>query len=115
MPLAPFAAVTAFAAAAIWAVRGGVAGAPNWRLVVAWAAGVVALNSVAVMVVLVSDTDWDDPSSPSRLGSLGEPSVAATALALSVALALVLRRRAVAYSALAVLPLLVWYWIPAFT
>lgn len=96
-------------------MRGGVTDAPNWRLAVAWAAGVAALHSVAVMVLLVSDTDWDDPSSPNRLGSLGEPMVAAAALAFSVALALVLRRRAVAYLALAVLPLLVWHWIPAFS
>lgn len=114
MPLVPFAAVVVSAGAAIWVLRGGVAAAPNWRLAVAWAAGVAALHSVAAMVILVSDTDWDDPSSPNRLGSLGEPIVAAAALALSIVLVLVLRRRAVAYLALAVLPLLVWFWIPAF-
>lgn len=102
------------AAAAVWAFRGGVAGAPNWWLAVAWTAGVAALHLMSVMVLLWSDTDWDDPSSPNRLGSLGEPMVAAAALALSVSLALVLRRRAVAYLALAILPLLVWHWIPVF-
>ena len=109
------AAVVASAAAAVWALRGGVADAPNWRLAVAWAAGVVALHSAAVMALLVSDTDWDDPSSPNRLGSLGEPMVAAAALALSIVLALALRRRAVSCLALAVLPVLVWHWVPAFS
>ena len=103
----------ASAAAMVWLLRDGAANASNNRLALVWIAGVVALHSFATIVVLVADTDWDDPTSPSRLGAHGEPIVAVASIGLSLALALALRRRAVLYLALAALPLLAFYWIPA--
>ncbi|WP_419925432.1 hypothetical protein [Candidatus Poriferisocius sp.] len=83
-------------------------------MILAWAAGVVALHSAAIMIVWASSTDWDDPDAPSRLGSLGEPFVVVAAMGLSVAFALFLRRSAVLYGGLIALPLLAWYWVPVF-
>ena len=98
----------------VWALRDGAANASNRRLALVWIAGVVALHSLATTVLLLADTDWDDPTSPNRLGALGEPIVAVASIGLSLALALALRRRAVLYLALAALPLLALYWAPAF-
>ena len=101
-------------AAMVWALRDGAANASNRHLALVWIAGVVALHSLATTVLLVADTDWDDPTSPNRLGALGEPIVAVASIGLSLALALALRRRAVLYLALAALPLLSFYWASAF-
>jgi len=111
----PFAAAIAFAAVAmVWALRDGKAEASTGRLVLAWVAGVAALHSAAAITLWAASTDWDDPDAPSRLGSLGEPIVAAAAMGLSVAYALWLRRSAVVYLAFIALPFLAWYWLPAF-
>lgn len=105
----------AFSIVAIIATRRvDVTNASNWRLTVAWVAVVLALHSLATIVLLAADTDWDDPASPNRLGSVGEPVIAVATIVLSIGFALFLRRKAVLYLALISLPLLVWHWLPAF-
>jgi len=111
----PFAAVIAFATIAmVWTLHDGKTDASTGRLILAWAAGVVALQSAATITLWAASTDWNDPDEPSRLGSLGEPIVAVAAMGLSAAFALWLRRSAVLCMALMALPLLAWYWLPAF-
>ena len=86
----------------------------TWRFLGAWLVGTALLYSLATMIVLAADRDWDDPDSPSRLGSMGEPVVAVTVIVLSAAFALFPRRRAVLFPALISLPFQVWYWMPIF-
>ncbi len=110
-----FIGLSAFSVAAmVFALGDGAASASNRRLAFVWIAGVVALHSFATMVLLVADRDWDDPASLNLLGPYGEPIVAVASIGLSLALALALRRRVVLYLALAALPLLAFYWAPAF-
>ena len=104
----------AAAAVVVWALLKGPGDAPSWRLVIAWVAGVVAVHCLAVLAILAAYVEWDDPSSSSRLGPLGEPIVAIAAMCLSAVFALFLRRKAVLGLALASLPLMAWYWAPAF-
>ena len=87
---------------------------PLWRVFAAWIAALVMLHSLATIVILSADTDWDDPSSPSWLISWGEPTVAIVTIVLTVGFAFYLRRRVVLYVALTFVPFLVWYWAPAF-
>lgn len=110
-----FLGLSVFAVAAMVFARGdGAAGASNGRLAFVWIAGVVALHSFATAVLLVADTDWDDPNSPNLLGPYGDQIVGVATVGLVLALALALRRRAVLYLALAALPLLAFYWAPLF-
>ena len=87
---------------------------PLRRMFIAWFAVLLMLHSLATFVLLWAAGDWDDPSSPRWLVSWGEPTVAVVTIVLTVGFALYLRRRVVLYVALAIVPLLVWYWSPAF-
>ncbi len=110
-----FLGLSVFAVSAmVFALGDGPASASNRRLAFVWIAGVVALHSFATIVVLVADRDWDDPASPNLLGPYGDQMVGVATIGLSLALAFALRRRAVLYLALAAVPLLAFYWAPAF-
>ena len=105
MPLA--AAVALGIIAMISALRGG---RTDRHQMIAWIAGVVAVNSAAALMAWSNSTDWDDPDAPNRW-PVDDTVIAAIAIGLSAAHALWLRRPAVLYLALPVLVLMVWLWL----
>lgn len=102
-----------FVAVIVALLHDGVEDKPTWYLAVAWATGVLALQALATLVILNVHGDWDEPTSY-PFDYLVDPIVGIVTLVSTVVVALLLRRRAVAFLALAASPFFAWYWSPVF-